>query len=73
MSSNNAIEATIFFEDDENPRGLASAKSLSAPTVFTGQKLRGRIAVSHLRTQEPLFDAVQIILKGMSTENPMNV
>ena len=41
---------------------------LSAPTVFTGQRLSGSLLVYHYGIQEHLFDTVQCLLRGMSEE-----
>jgi hypothetical protein len=63
-SSTVNIRASIFFE---NPAECFETTSLdttscSAPTIFTGQKLRGAVRVSS--DARYVFDVVQLIFKG---------
>ena len=60
-SKNNNIQTRILFDGE--------AEDISAPTVFTGQILRGTVNISHHRAQQPIFNVVQVVLKGISTHN----
>lgn len=70
LSSSN-IQTKILFDSDESGSvgAMSSATLLSAPTVFTGQRLRGALLVSG--AQEPPFDTVQILFKGIHIQVPM--
>lgn len=62
-SSSADIRASIIFEDLETFYEIEVLQpSSSAPTVFTGQRLRGWLIISlrHGYT----FDEVQIVLRG---------
>jgi hypothetical protein len=65
-SSSNNIQTKILFDHEaECVETLFSTTSLSAPTVFTGQRLRGTLFVFLHGTQEPLYDTIQILFKGI--------
>jgi hypothetical protein len=68
MSSHTeAVIAKIAFEDPaECLETMSLQATLSAPTIFTGQKLRGALLVSH--DQRQTFDTVQIIFRGRYSE-----
>lgn len=55
------IQMKILFEGE--PEDITT---FSAPTIFTRQKLRGSLTISHDGTHTSSFDAVQIVLKGIS-------
>jgi hypothetical protein len=64
-SENEDIQLKILF--DGEPEDLTT---FSAPTVFTRQRARGSLIVSHDGIKCPSFDVVQIVLKGISTMEP---
>lgn len=66
------IQTRILFEDEvKTPEALFSPTILPAPTVLTEQRLRGVAVVSQHGTQRPIFDAVQLTLKGTSAQSPI--
>jgi len=44
----------------------SSFEELRSPTVYTGQRVRGTVRIYHDKRLGPLFDTVQLMLKGMS-------
>jgi hypothetical protein len=68
MSSHKGgVLAKIAFEDPaECLETMSLQTAFSAPTVFTGQKLRGALLVSHAQIQ--MFDTVQIVFRGGGPE-----
>jgi hypothetical protein len=59
------IRANILFEKeslDIVPRPL---ESLRAPTVYTGQKIKGFIRTYYDEKVGPMFDAVELLLRGV--------
>jgi hypothetical protein len=36
-----------------------------APTFFTGGKIRGTVLISNNAMEEPMFDTVQLLLRGL--------
>jgi hypothetical protein len=64
-STRSNISANIFFGDEVELLCKDGPHSrLSAPTVFTGQKLSGSLFIN-CGVQEEIFDAVQLNLKGI--------
>ena len=53
------IQIKILFEGE--PEDITT---FSAPTIFTRQRLRASLTISHDGTHTSSFDAVQIVLKG---------
>ena len=59
----------LFGDKAEDLTETFSRTCLPAPTVCTGQKLRGAIVISESGMQIPGFDAIQLVLKGTSFQN----
>ena len=57
------ICASILFGKEAETLAPATR---SAPTFFTGQRIQGAVRVSHQKGQEPVFDTVQLLLRGKS-------
>jgi hypothetical protein len=67
MSSRNenSVDSYIIFQHQADCFDVPSTYgSLPAPTVFTGQRLRGTLSVSCRGAKPPTIDTVQIILDG---------
>jgi hypothetical protein len=63
----NNISSNIFFGDEVDNLGITGLHTvLPAPTVFTGQRLSGSLLICQYSIEEPVFDVVQLVLKGMS-------
>jgi hypothetical protein len=63
MKQNKMICASILFGKEAETLAPATR---SAPTFFTGQRIQGAVRVSHQKGQEPVFDAIQLLLRGKS-------
>lgn len=65
------VQAVIYF--GKEAEGSASLDTLLAPTVYTGQRMRAILRIFHDRRHEmPMFDAVQLVLKGILTSPKSN-
>jgi hypothetical protein len=56
--------AILFGKEAESAAPFVLTKP-SAPTFFTGQKIQGFIRIFHNRSEEPVFDTVQLLLRGI--------
>jgi hypothetical protein len=68
MSSRNEnnVDSYIIFQHQADCFDVPSTYgSLPAPTIFTGQRLRGTLSVSCRGAEPPTIDTVQIILEGI--------
>jgi hypothetical protein len=55
------VQAHILFGKEA---GSAISESPKAPTVYTGQRVRGAIRIYQDESLGPMFDTVQLVLKG---------
>jgi hypothetical protein len=63
MKQNKMICASILFGKESE---TLAPTTRSAPTFFTGQRIQGAVRISHQKSQQPVFDAVQLLLRGKS-------
>jgi hypothetical protein len=59
----------LFAKEASRPESSALANP-RAPTFYTRERIRGAVLISHIDTEEPVFDTVQILLRGMSIHLP---
>jgi hypothetical protein len=59
------IRAYILFAKEAKSLDSSSSKDPPAPTIFTGERIRGTLSICHVPTEEPIFDTVQILLRGL--------
>jgi hypothetical protein len=58
------IRACILFSKEDDNLVPSSVENPPAPSFSTGERITGRILISNNVTREPLFDAVQLLLRG---------
>jgi len=58
------IHPYILFEKESSSLARYPLDVQSAPTIFTGQRIRGTLNFSHYDAQEPVFDTIQLVLRG---------
>jgi hypothetical protein len=70
----NCILSNIFFENEVDRSETKDLHAtLPAPTILTGQSLRGSLIISHYGIREHYFDTVQLVLKGIEPELNANI
>jgi hypothetical protein len=60
------IRTCILFGKDGKDLVPYTSDNPSAPTFFTGERIRGTLLICHNARKEPIFDTVQLLLRGGS-------
>ena len=58
------VHASILFGEEARSLEQPSLEKLRASTVYTGQRVRGVVRIYHDERFGPIFDTVQVLLKG---------
>jgi len=58
------VQASILFGKEAQSLEAPSLEMCQAPTVYTGQRARAAVRIYHDERMGPMFDTVQILLKG---------
>lgn len=68
------ISSNIFIGNELDCLGTKDLHAtLSTPTIFTGQTLRGSLLISQYSIREHVFDTVQLTLKGIEPDLNVNI
>jgi hypothetical protein len=60
----------ILFAEEASRSESSALANPRAPTFYTRERIRGTVLINYIDTGEPVFDTVQILLRGMSIQLP---
>ena len=63
------IQTCILFAKEAGDIDPSSVKEPPAPTIFTGERILGTFSICHIPATDPVFDTVDIVLRGLSDKH----